>query len=80
VRLARDTSRQVDVREAGGEWADAVGWELVGTATEGGRTVARFEGPLPTPDTDGLRSALREHGVDPGDVRVELLPRSTIDL
>ena len=80
VRLAQHTRRQSDVRDAGQEWADTVGWELVETATEGGRTVARFEGPVPTPDTDGLRAALREHGVHPGDVRVELLPRATIDL
>ena len=80
VRLARDTSRQVDVRNASREWADTVGWELVGTSTEGGRTIARFEGPVPTPDTGGLRAALHDHGVDPGDVRVELLPRATIDL
>lgn len=44
------------------------------------RTVARFEGPLPVPDTDGLRTALRANGISPGAVRVELLPRQTIDL
>jgi hypothetical protein len=32
------------------------------------------------PDTDSLRTGLRARGVSPGTVRVELLPRQTIDL
>ena len=80
VSIARDTSEQTDVHDAGERWADSVGWELIAVDTEAGKIVARFEGPTPIPATDELRRLLREHGIDPGHVRVELLPRATIDL
>ena len=80
AQLARETNRELDVRGAGRQWADAVGWELVEVTSREGSTVARFEGPLPAPDVDDLRTALRERGVGVDDVRVELLPRETIEL
>ena len=80
VSIARDTDQQTDVHEAGEEWADLVGWELVEVDTEATRIIARFEGPTPVPSTDSFIPILRDHGVDPDDVRVELLPRATIDL
>jgi hypothetical protein len=80
VRVARDTTRERQVQEAGTAWAAPIGWELVEVTTDHSRTVARFEGPIPVPDTDGLVDELRERGVSPGSVRVELLPRTTVDL
>jgi formylglycine-generating enzyme required for sulfatase activity len=38
-----------------------------------------FDKPGCVPKT-GLVATLRRHGVDPGDVRVELIPRVTIEL
>ena len=54
--------------------------ELVDVSTRSGSVIARFEGAPPLPGTDSLRQALIARGVDPSDVRVELVPRATIDL
>jgi uncharacterized hydrophobic protein (TIGR00271 family) len=80
VNIARDTNEQIDVRDAGRDWGASVGWELVEVKSSHDRTVARFEGPLPAPDTEGFVAELRERGLTPSTVRVELLPRETIDL
>jgi uncharacterized hydrophobic protein (TIGR00271 family) len=80
VSIAQDTSEQADVHDAGERWAESVGWELVEVDREADRIVARFEGPTPIPSTAELPTILREHGVAPGEVRVELLPRATFDL
>jgi uncharacterized hydrophobic protein (TIGR00271 family) len=80
VSIARDTTRESSVHAATEEWAETVGWELVAIKTEAGTIVARLEGALPMPDTDALPGLLRARGVDPNEVRVELLPRATIDL
>jgi len=45
-----------------------------------GKVIARFEGAPPLPTTDSLRQALVARGVDPGEARVELVPRAAIDL
>lgn len=79
ISIARTTTEENDVHDAGERWADAVGWELVAVATEAGKIVARFEGPTPVPATEALRQLLDEEGVDPAQVRVELLPRATIE-
>lgn len=80
ISVTKATSEQADVHAAGRQWATTVGWELVEVQPEADRIVARFEGPTPVPVTDALVQVLRDHGVDPSDVRVELLPRATIDL
>jgi uncharacterized hydrophobic protein (TIGR00271 family) len=80
VNIAHQTNEQTEVRDAGNHWASDVGWQLTGVDFEAGKIVASFEGPTPLPSTDELRTLLREQGVDPGQVRVELLPRQTIDL
>jgi hypothetical protein len=80
VTIIRDTDRQVAVRDAGRAWASSHGWDLVAVTSREGRVVARFEGPPPIPDIDSLEPVLRERGVDPNDVRAELLPRATVDL
>jgi uncharacterized hydrophobic protein (TIGR00271 family) len=80
VRIAQDAAEQADVRDAGQHWAEGVGWELTGVDIQAGKIIARFEGPTPLPDTGALSRFLSAEGVDPTDVRVELLPRQTIDL
>lgn len=80
VSIARDTSEQGHVHDAGNAWAASVGWELVAVDKQADKIVARFEGPTPLPPTDDLPQILRDHGVDPNEVRVELSPRATIDL
>ena len=80
VTIASDTNEQLDVQEAGRAWAATVGWELVEIHPSEDRTIARFEGPLPIPDIAAFRDALRAHGVEPGEVRAELLHRQTVDL
>jgi uncharacterized membrane protein len=80
ISIAQDTTRESSVHTATEEWADTVGWELVAVKTEAGTVVARLEGALPVPDTAALPGLLRARGVDPNEVRVELLPRATIDL
>jgi uncharacterized hydrophobic protein (TIGR00271 family) len=80
ISIAQATGEEADVHEAGEKWADPLGWELVLVETQAGKVVARFEGPTPIPSTVGLPQILREHGVDPSDVRVELIPRATVDL
>lgn len=80
LSIIEDEKAQRDVRAAGEDWAGTVGWELVDISGSEDRTVARFEGPIPLPDTNGLRTALRARGVSPESVRVELLPRQTVDL
>jgi uncharacterized hydrophobic protein (TIGR00271 family) len=80
VSIARDTNEQLDVHDAGEEWAARVGWELVEVDMEAGKITARFEGPTPIPPTRDLAPLLRRKGVDPGEVRVELVPRVTVDL
>lgn len=78
--LAESTSEQSDVHDAGEEWAESVGWELVSVDLRAGEVIARFEGPPPLPSTDGFIPILRDHGVDPDEVLVELVPRETVEL
>ncbi len=80
VKIARDTSEQAEVRDAGQRWAAGVGWELTGVDISADKIIVRFEGPTPLPSTDDLRNLLRAKGVDSGEVTVQLLPRQTIDL
>jgi uncharacterized hydrophobic protein (TIGR00271 family) len=80
VSIAQDTNAQADAHDAGERWADRVGWELVDVDMQAGEVVVRFEGPIPIPPTDDLVLILREHGVDPDSVQVELIPRATVDL
>jgi uncharacterized hydrophobic protein (TIGR00271 family) len=80
IAIAQDTNAQADVHDAGERWADGVGWELVGVDMQAGEIVARFEGPTPIPTTGDLVRLLRDTGVDPDDVKVELVPRATVEL
>jgi uncharacterized hydrophobic protein (TIGR00271 family) len=80
VSIAQSASEQAEVRDACEEWAASVGWELMAVEAQAGKIVARFEGPNPIPPTDDLSEVLLDYGADPDHVRVELVPRETIDL
>jgi uncharacterized membrane protein len=80
IRIAERTTEEIEVRDAARTWADANGWELTTVAAEKGKTIARLEGPLPVPDVRSLRRQLRADGVDLDHIRLELLPRETVDL
>jgi uncharacterized hydrophobic protein (TIGR00271 family) len=80
AKVVNDITEESAVNDVGSEWAHEAGWELVSVTSQDGRTVARFEGPLPAPDVEVLRASLQAEGIDVGQVRVELLPRETVDL
>jgi uncharacterized hydrophobic protein (TIGR00271 family) len=62
------------------EWAETVGWSVVGITTQGTSHVVRLEGVLPVPDTAELEELLREAGVRTSTVTVNLVPVYTVDL
>jgi len=74
VTLARDTSREAKTLAAAREFGKAVGWKTGNVTTREGEILVHMEGPPPLPDTDRLRKDLEKRGVDPSDVRVELVP------
>lgn len=80
INIAHDTTEQANVHDVTSDWATDHGWELVAVLGEDNKTVARLEGPLPLPDIASLRQALIDQGIDATHVRIELLPRQTIDL
>jgi uncharacterized hydrophobic protein (TIGR00271 family) len=80
LRIRYDTAEQSKIHDIAGDWADGVGWELVEVVRHANVWIVRFEGPTPIPDTAVLSTDLDAGGIDPDDVRAELLPRATVDL
>lgn len=80
ITIAQDTTRESTFRAAAQPWAAATGWELVTVSTIEGKLTARFEGPLPVPSTAELREAVAAGGIDVATVRIEMSPRTTIEL
>jgi len=78
VTLARDTSREARTLAAAREFGDAVGWSTGNATTRGGVVLVHLEGPPPLPKTNRLRKELEKRGVDPSDVRVELVPTRVV--
>jgi uncharacterized hydrophobic protein (TIGR00271 family) len=78
VSLARDTSREAKTLVAAREFGKAVGWKTGNVTTREGEILVHMEGPPPLPDTDRLRKELEKRGVDPSDVRVELVPAQVV--
>ena len=78
--IAKNTSRELSVRDAASEWAAAVGWDLIQVTTRQGEVIVRFEGPLPVPEADSLRAALIEGGLGPNVVQAEFVPKEIVDL
>ena len=78
VTIARDTSREARTLEAARSFGEAVGWTTADATTRNGVVVVHMEGPLPLPETDRLREELAERGVEPSEVRVELVPARVV--
>ena len=78
ITLARDTSREARTLAAAREFGEAVGWSTGNVTTRGGVVLVHMEGPPPLPDTDRLRKELKKRGVDPSNVRVELVPARVV--
>ena len=76
--LARDSSREAKTLAAARSFGEAVGWKTGQATTRGGVVLVRMEGPPPLPNTNRLRKELERRGVDPSDVRVELVPARTV--
>ena len=77
--IVNDRTREATVERVAEEWGADKGWTVVGLDTRAGKTIIRFEGPLPIPDTDSLRTSLEAAGIDTASVEADLLPRSTVD-
>jgi uncharacterized membrane protein len=78
VTLARDASREARTLAAAREFGDAVGWSTGNVTTRGGMVLVHMEGPPPLPDTERLRKELEKRGVDPSEVRAELVPARVV--
>jgi uncharacterized hydrophobic protein (TIGR00271 family) len=78
ITLARDTSREARTLAAARSFGHAVGWSTGNVTTRGGVVLVHMEGPPPLPDTDRLRKELKKRGVDPSNVRVELVPARVV--
>jgi uncharacterized membrane protein len=74
VKLARDTSRESRTLAAAREFGHTVGWSTANATTRNGVVLVHMEGPPPLPNTGRLRKELEKRGVDPSNVRVELVP------
>ena len=68
------------MEDVAGGWADRVGWHVVSVSTDEDGLVVRAEGPIPTPETITLAAALRQRGIDPRQVTLDLVPRTEIKL
>jgi uncharacterized hydrophobic protein (TIGR00271 family) len=79
VTLARDTSRESRTLAAARSFGHSVGWSTGDVTTRGGKVLVHIEGPPPLPKTDRLRKELEKRGVDPSDVRVELVPARVVN-
>jgi uncharacterized hydrophobic protein (TIGR00271 family) len=72
--VARDSSREARTLAAARSFGDAVGWRTGDATTRGGVVTVHMEGPPPLPGTNRLQKELKQRGVDPSDVHVELTP------
>lgn len=78
ITIARDNLRESQALAAARSFGDAVGWRVVNTTTRNNMVLVHMEGPPPMPDTGQLETELEKQGVDPADVRVELVPARTV--
>ena len=78
VTIARDTSREARTLEAARSFGETVGWTTEDATTRNGTVVVHMEGPLTLPETDRLREELAERGIEPSQVRVELVPERIV--
>ncbi|WP_156109661.1 DUF389 domain-containing protein [Cryobacterium sp. MLB-32] len=79
LTVAESTVREASVQVVSSAWATAVGWKFVSIATDRGQVNVRVAGALPVPNTDDLQRRLREAGIDPSLVHVDLVPAYSVD-
>ncbi|GAA1829017.1 DUF389 domain-containing protein [Agromyces salentinus] len=80
VQTAENSTRESTVHGVADAWGTEVGWALTTVKTENGMIVATFEGDSSDPDTATLESDLRDAGIDPSQVQVELIPTYVVKL
>jgi uncharacterized membrane protein len=80
ARISKETIDTMDVTDVSEQWASAAGWEVLSVEVDREFVVVRADGPLPVPDTSGLRAMLDEAGLEDVDVRVELQPEYRVEL
>lgn len=74
VSIATERQRESKAQAAAEAFGASVGWEVVDVTTGHDEVIINMEGPLPVPDTAGLRAELEARDVDVSTVRVELAP------
>lgn len=68
------------VRDVLDPWARSAGWAISTITTGSDGIVVRVTGPLPEPETDGLRAQLDDRGLEGKTVHIELVPGHVVDL
>ena len=78
--VARSSRAIADTHAVVDPWARAAGWSVLSVTSVHDSVVVRASGPLPEPSTTGLRSSLDRQGLTGVNVRLELVPATTIQL
>ena len=79
VYSTRVSTTESTVRDVLQSWGAPRGWEVQQVTTQDGVVNAQVEGPPPAPDTAELEQALIDAGIDPDQVRIELVPVNVVD-
>jgi uncharacterized hydrophobic protein (TIGR00271 family) len=80
LKISRDTALESDVRNITTAWADDREWLVLDVQSDHEGIVIRVAGPPPLPDPEGLAAALEAAGIDPADVVIELIPKTSVAL
>lgn len=78
--VAQRTLAEQRVASLAEEWAEAEGWDIIEVTTQPDAVVVRALGEGAEPDPAVLRAELDDAGLADIDVRLELIPETTIDL
>jgi hypothetical protein len=79
-RVTETNSDELNARAVATKWGKPFGWSVVSITTGSHGVVVREEGPLPIPDTAGLRSAFDAGGLRGTSVQMQLTPSEVVDL
>jgi uncharacterized hydrophobic protein (TIGR00271 family) len=72
-RFDQTSVRSNGVEAVAEQWADPVGWSVLGVSRLGDRVLVEATGPVPAPSLAELRDDLNEAGLNSVDVRVHLM-------